>query len=107
MFKITEKAILKIKEIAEDEGIEHTSVRLKIFGSGCAGFRMDLSFDNTKTDNDEVIETEGVQILIDEVCFQYFQETTLDYESGLMGSGFKFQVANSSGSCGCGRSIAF
>lgn len=107
MFAITEKAALKIKEISDDEGIGYYSVRLKIFGRGCAGYEMSLDFDNLKKENDEVIEIDGAQILIDEVCFQYFQETTLDYESGLMGSGFKFRVANSTGACGCGKSISF
>ena len=107
MFAITEKAAKEIKRIADDEGIGHYSIRVRIFSGGCSGFQRGLDFSNEKLETDEVIEFDNIIILIDHISFQYLQETTLDYQSGLFESGFKFDSKNISTSCGCGKSIDF
>lgn len=107
MFVITEKAANEIKRISDDENIGHYSVRVKLRGGSCAGFVREMEFDNNQLQNDELIEFDGIKILIDEVSFQYLNETTLDYQSGLMGAGFKFNTPNATGQCGCGKSISF
>lgn len=106
-FAITEKAAVKIKEISDEEGIGHYCVRVKLKGSGCAGYVRELDFENSPRETDEIITLDDVKILIDEVSFQYLNETTLDYEGSLMGGGFKFSTPNATGQCGCGKSISF
>lgn len=107
MFMITEKAANKVKEISDDEGIGHFSIRVKLSAGGCAGFFRELEFDNSPRDTDEIIEFDGIQIIIDQISFQYLQETTVDYESGIMESGFKFKSDNAITSCGCQKSVGF
>lgn len=106
MIHITEKAALKVKEIADDEGIGYYSIRVKCIGSGCAGFSFDLCFDDQIKDNDEVSELDGVKVICDEMSLQYMDDTVVDYETHMMGGGFKFNNPKSTGSCGCGSSFS-
>ena len=42
MITITDKAALKVKEIAEAESLAGQGLRLRVVGGGCAGFSYDL-----------------------------------------------------------------
>jgi iron-sulfur cluster assembly accessory protein len=106
MITITDEAVAQIKEISESEGIGHTIIRVGVRGGGCAGYVNDLGFDDQITETDQVFEKDGVKIVIDEMSIQYLDNTEIDYVSGLMGAGFKFNNPNSKGSCGCGKSWA-
>lgn len=105
--ELTELAKSKIKEISETEGIGHCIVRVKVMGGGCAGMMNDMSFDNIIKDTDQVIESDGVTIIIDPVSFQYMQNTVIDWENNFMSSGFKFNNPDITGSCGCGKSVSY
>lgn len=104
MITITEKAVAKIKEISEAEDIGHTTVRIKVLGGGCSGFTYDMGYEDTATELDEVIEQDGVKVIVDPVSFQYVANITIDYTGGLVG-GFSFKNPDSKGSCGCGKSF--
>ena len=105
MITITEKAVAKVKEISEAEGIGHTIIRVGVKGGGCAGFVTDIFFDDQIKDTDEIIEQDGVKIIVDMISMQYLENTEIDYADGLMGGGFVFKNPNSKGSCGCGKSF--
>src|SRR5271156_6369532 len=104
MIQLTDKAVSKIKEFAEAEGIS-LSVRLKVVGGGCSGFTNDMEFDDNISDLDEVIEQNEIKIVIDPLSFQYLDGSTIDFIDSQFGSGFKFLNPNVKGSCGCGSSV--
>jgi iron-sulfur cluster insertion protein len=106
MIQLTEKAAVKIKEIAEAEGLTNM-VRLKVLGGGCAGFTQDMHFEDRISDMDEVIEFDGVKLIVDPLSFQYLDGTTIDFLETLSGAGFKFLNPNTKGSCGCGSSVSY
>lgn len=105
--KITDKASAKIKEIAEAEGIGHTSVRVSIKGGGCAGYTFDMVYDDKPGDLDEVEEIDGVKVIIDPMSFQYMEDVIMDYVSSALGEGFKFMGGAIKSTCGCGSSVSF
>lgn len=107
MIHLTESAVKKIFEIAEAEGIGHQTVRVKVVGGGCAGFQHDMSFEEVVQETDEVIEQDGVKIIIDPISFQYLDETVIDWHEALIGAGFKFNSPKATGSCGCGKSVQY
>lgn len=106
MITITEKAVAQLKIFAEAEGIGHLCVRLKVLGGGCAGLSRDMFFDDFVGEMDEVIEQDGIKIIIDQVSAQYFEDTTLDYEEGQFASGFRFTDPAIKTTCGCGSSFS-
>jgi len=111
MIYLTEKAAIKIIEIADAEGIGHNMVRARVVGGGCAGFSHDMIFDDKVGELDEVTEFTDhygtVKVVIDPLSFQYLDETTIDWVDGPIGAGFKFINPNVTGSCGCGSSVKF
>jgi iron-sulfur cluster assembly accessory protein len=107
MITLTEAAVKKLKEMSEEMEIGHLTIRLSIKSGGCAGFQKDLCFDDITNEMDEITEQDGIKIVVDSVSLQYLEGTTVDYEEGLMSSGFRIESPLSSGSCGCGKSVAF
>jgi iron-sulfur cluster insertion protein len=105
MIHLTEKAVEKLKEIADAEG-ELCSIRVKVQGGGCAGFSYDLMFDSVLGELDEEMSQDGVKIICDPISFQYLDEVEIDYVDSPIGSGFKFNNPNATGSCGCGSSFS-
>jgi iron-sulfur cluster assembly accessory protein len=108
MIEVTEFAIKKFSEFAEDDGHEKI-VRAKVQGGGCAGFTYDLSFINAEeiSESDEKFGNDEVVIVIDQMSLQYLDGSTIDYHEDKLGtSGFKFVNPNTTGSCGCGNSFS-
>ncbi len=106
MITITEKAALKVKEIASTEALEGQGLRLCVKGGGCAGFSYDLYFEDKLGDMDEQFESNGVKLYVDPMSLQYLEATEIDYVEGAHGAGFKFNNPNVKGTCGCGSSFS-
>lgn len=107
MINLTEAAVKKIKELSDADDIGHYTIRVKVIGGGCAGFSHDIFYDDQSTDADEIINQDGVKILVDPLSTQYLDGTTIDYLEGAIMSGFKFSNPNVKGTCGCSNSVSF
>ena len=106
MVKITAMAASKVNEIREAEAIEPAmGLRLRVVGGGCAGFSYDLYFDE-QTEVDRRFQTNGVDVVVDEMSLMYLAGTEIDYVEGLQGAGFKFNNPNVKSTCGCGSSFS-
>jgi iron-sulfur cluster insertion protein len=106
MISLTEKAVAKLKEFADEQGLP-LSIRISVRGGSCAGFVQDMILDDLINELDEVFTIEGIQVIVDPMSYQYLDECTIDYQNELMASGFKFINPKTTGSCGCGKSVAF
>ncbi|HEX2878979.1 MAG TPA: iron-sulfur cluster insertion protein ErpA [Polyangiaceae bacterium] len=105
MISITQLAADKVKEISSSEGLAGQGLRLRVIGGGCAGFQYDLYFEENPTEFDEQFESNGVQLFVDPLSYQYLDGTEIDYVDGAHGSGFKFGNPNVTSTCGCGSSF--
>jgi len=105
MIAITPLAAEKVREISHAEGLHEQGLRLRVIGGGCSGFQYDLYFEEAPTEFDERFESNGIQLYIDPLSYQYLDGTEIDYVEGAHGSGFKFGNPNVSGTCGCGSSF--
>jgi len=81
-------------------------VRVGVKSGGCSGLSYDLSFDNSKSDQDRLFEDNQVKILVDKKSLLYLLGTTLEYSGGLNGKGFIFNNPNAERTCGCGESFS-
>ena len=54
---------------------------------------------------DEVIEQDGVTVLVDPKATMFLFGTTMDYVEDKLQSGFTFINPNEKGRCGCGASF--
>ena len=66
-----------------------------------------MEFVNEISDDDEIVEVDGAKVVIAPTAQMFLFGTEIDYESGLLESGFKFNNPNVSETCGCGESIKF
>ena len=106
LIKLTPIAAEKVNAIRAEEKIEDGfALRLKVMGGGCSGFAYDLYFDQPQ-ETDQVFESQGVKVLIDQMSMMYLAGTEVDYVESLQGSGFKFTNPNVKSTCGCGSSFS-
>ena len=103
--KLTEKAIKKIRELTDKSN--KFALRLDLKKGGCAGMEYTMEYVNEISQSDEVIEVDGAKVVIAPTAQMFLFGTEIDYESGLLESGFKFINPNVSETCGCGESIKF
>lgn len=102
---VTDKAVEQIKKIYEAEKPEaQKGLRLAVIGGGCSGLQYKIEF-SQKTDKDNIIHRDGIDILVDPKSSIYLKGVVLDFKDGLNGKGFTFENPNASNTCGCGESF--
>lgn len=102
----TSAAAKKVADLITEEGNPELMLRIYIQGGGCSGFQYGFNFDETVNDGDEVIETDGVKLLVDPMSLQYLTGAEVDYTEGLQGAQFVIRNPNASTTCGCGSSFS-
>ena len=102
---LTNKAAEKVKELIISQ--KKYALRLDLKKGGCAGMEYSMQYVDAAAENEEVVEFDGARIIVAPLAQMYLFGTTIDYEDGILESGFKFNNPNVSEACGCGESIKF
>lgn len=105
MLTITSLAATKVQEFLDQNGRPEAGLRVRVVGGGCSGFQYQLALDDAASDGDQVVEQNGIKLFVDPRSALYLDGTEIDFVDDLMGSGFKFNNPNATGSCGCGESF--
>ncbi|MEK9983744.1 MAG: iron-sulfur cluster assembly accessory protein [Opitutae bacterium] len=105
MIFLTESAANKIRSLQQENGVENEYMRLSVEPGGCSGMEYAMSF-ASRDDEDEVIESHGVQVIVDAVSLTYLEGTEVHFDDGLHGKGFEIRNPNAQNTCGCGRSFS-
>ncbi len=104
MISLTSAAIKKIKSVLAEQG-ENLGLRIAVIGSGCNGMQYTMKLDKSPTGMDEVIDIDGIRVILDRQSSIYLSGASIDYVDGKEGSGFKFNNPNVHTSCGCGETF--
>ncbi len=104
--EITDAAVEAIRMAIKEEGSEGDGLRVSVVGGGCSGYQYNLDFDKEARMGDITLDFKGVTIFVDPISAGYLKGTTIDYVSGLNGTGFKFNNPNAKRTCGCGSSFS-
>ncbi len=102
--EITKNAQEHIASILKKDSANY--FRITVLGGGCAGFQYKFDFDNSKNDDDIIIDKERISILIDKTSMELIQNSKIDYVQELIGSSFQIINPQASSSCGCGTSFS-
>ncbi len=103
---LTERAAKQVKEIIANEGLDsNLYLRVAVEGGGCSGLTYKLGLDH-KTEEDQVFESFGIEVIVDPKHVMYLEGIEIDYPDGLDARGFTFDNPNAAESCGCGTSFA-
>jgi iron-sulfur cluster assembly protein len=103
--KITKAAAKQINHLTSKDNKFALKIGLK--KGGCAGMEYTMDFVESVEESDEVIEYEGARVIIAPTAQMFLFGTEIDYETGVLESGFKFNNPNVTEACGCGESIKF
>jgi iron-sulfur cluster assembly accessory protein len=102
---LSAKAAEKIGELLGSQAEnEQQALRVAVRGGGCSGFQYALAFDRPK-DDDNLVEVDGVAVIVDKVSMQFVFGSEVDYVEGLQGAGFQVNNPNVVAACGCGSSF--
>ncbi|MEM8630179.1 MAG: iron-sulfur cluster assembly accessory protein [Pseudomonadota bacterium] len=102
---LTPAAAAQIARLMEQDGTK--GLRIGVKKGGCAGMEYTMDYVAETDPNDEVVEQDGARVLIAPMAQMFLFGTEIDYETGLLESGFKFRNPNVEDACGCGESIKF
>ncbi|TQS73079.1 iron-sulfur cluster assembly accessory protein [Rhodobacteraceae bacterium] len=97
-----------VAQIAKLMGRENAAgFRIGVKKGGCAGMEYTMDIAQEAGPMDIVVEEGAARVLIAPMAQMFMIGTEIDYETGLLESGFKFRNPNVTESCGCGESIKF
>ncbi len=102
---LTDPALTQLKTLIAKEDNPNLALRLFVTGGGCSGLQYGMAFDDSIRPSDEVIDLEGVRVVIDEYTLPHVQGSEIDYIDSLMGAGFTVHNPNAVHSCSCGHSF--
>lgn len=102
---LTPAAAARVKEIMERADKPYAGLRVGVKNGGCAGSEYIFEYAAEKGPIDEVVEDQGVTILIDPKAVLFLIGTTIDYETTRLSSKFVFNNPNETDACGCGESV--
>ena len=102
---LTPIAALQIARLMAKQG--SAGLRIGIKKGGCAGMEYTMEYVASVNPLDEVVEQDGARVMIAPMAQMFLIGTEIDYETGLVESGFKFRNPNVAEACGCGESIKF
>ena len=113
MFSIPGKSPVTITPAAERQiarlmaSKSAQGLRIGLKKGGCAGMEYTMEYAEAINPHDAVVEQNGARVMIAPMAQMFLFGTEIDYESGLLESGFKFNNPNVVDACGCGESIKF
>ena len=101
--KLSDAAAVRVKEIMAERGLGYLRVGVK--NGGCAGMEYVMDYAQAPQPLDEVVEDNGVTILIDAKAVLFLLGSEVDYETTLLHEKFVFRNPNQTDACGCGESV--
>ncbi|GMG06691.1 hypothetical protein B5S33_g1782 [[Candida] boidinii] len=80
-------------------------IRIGVQNRGCSGLSYHLEYVSKPENFDEMIEQDGVKVLIDSKALFSIVGSEMDWVDDKLSSKFVFKNPNSKGTCGCGESF--
>jgi len=105
ILNVTPNAAEAIKSRLNEAGEGILGLRIGIRAKGCSGFAYFMEFAKSQAEDDEIVEKDGIKVIVDPNSMVYLLGTTIDYVSDDMQEGFVFNNPNEKGRCGCGESF--
>lgn len=82
-------------------------LRIGVRKGGCAGMEYTMEPAVEIGPHDEVIVQGAARVVIAPMAQMFLFGTEIDFQTGLVESGFKFRNPNVAEACGCGESVKF
>lgn len=103
---ITDAAAARVRELIARAEKPVAGVRVGVKNGGCAGMSYTMDIADTVEKGDEVVDVQGVKVLIDPKAVLFLLGTTMDFTIDKMSAKFVFKNPNETSACGCGESVS-
>lgn len=103
---VSDKALAEVRALLAKRDDAPLGIRVGVKSGGCSGLKYFVEYADSRNKYDEVIEKDGVLILIDPKALMYLLGTEMDYIDEEFKSGFVFLNPNEKSKCGCGSSFS-
>ncbi|GAA4528039.1 iron-sulfur cluster insertion protein ErpA [Brachybacterium paraconglomeratum] len=103
---LTSGAAQKVNTLLEQEGRDDLRLRIAVQPGGCSGLIYQLYFDERLMDNDQVVDFDGVEVIIDKMSSPYLTGAVIDFADTIEKQGFTIDNPNAGSSCACGDSFS-
>ena len=105
VMRLTDAAALRIKDVMSRADKPVAGVRVGVKNGGCAGMEYTMEYVDSIGPKDEVVEDQGVKIVVDPKAVLFLIGTEMDWKVGKLSSQFVFNNPNQTSACGCGESV--
>jgi len=103
---ISDNAALQIKKLLDSRGKPSVGIKVKVEKGGCSGLKYKIEYADSVDKFDEIIEENGVKLIIDAKAVLHLIGTEMDFIEEQFKSGFVFINPNEKSRCGCGESFS-
>ena len=102
---LTDAAAARMGEIMSDAEENFIGVKIGVKNGGCAGMEYTMDYATEAGPMDEVVEENGIKILIDPKAILFLIGTQIDFVTEKLSQRFVFNNPNQTDACGCGESV--
>jgi iron-sulfur cluster assembly protein len=103
---LTDAAAARVRELTEAVDRPIAGLRVGVKNGGCAGMSYTMELADEVSPLDEVVETQGVKLLIDPKAVLFLLGAEMDFQVDRLSATFSFRNPNETSACGCGESVA-
>jgi iron-sulfur cluster assembly protein len=100
---LTDTAAERVKAIMASSAKPY--LRVGVTNGGCAGMEYVMEYADGPEKFDEVVEDQGVRILVKADAVLFLLGSVIDHETTRLASKFTFRNPNQTDACGCGESV--
>ena len=101
---LTAAAAERVREIMAGKP-DVAGLKIGVKKGGCAGMEYTLAWADAIGKFDEVVEDQGVKVIIDPAAVLYLLGTEMDWKVDKLAAQFVFNNPNQKSACGCGESV--
>jgi iron-sulfur cluster assembly protein len=102
--QLSDIAASRVQHFLDSRG-KGIGLRLGVKTTGCSGLAYVIEFVDELRDGDEVFETKGVKVIVDQKSLMFLDGTEVDFAKVGLNEGFQFKNPNAKDACGCGESF--
>jgi iron-sulfur cluster assembly protein len=102
---LTDAAARRMREIMDGADGKFIGVRIGVKNGGCAGMEYVMDYASEKAPLDEMVEENGIKVLIDPKAILFLIGTEIDFVREKLSQRFVFRNPNQTDACGCGESV--
>ena len=102
---VTDQAAAKVAQLLQERQRPSYGIRVSVKSGGCSGFSYIIEYADEIRPFEEIVDANGVKILIDPKAVMYLIDSEMDYAENDFKAGFVFINPNEKAKCGCGKSF--